>query len=215
METLLSFADGPGCPRYSVIVSRRVGTGRMSRSRLRLPTEGPQLRSDDVTQRIWMGLVMPEMASVPKDYVLAVNRLAIDEFVNARARQSRIGREPLAVVDFVAVVSQNPQITNAVCVRCPVMSAGHDSVATEGSFVSHAPEARMACVARAVYLEPFAVPVRISDYRRVVVLLDDVVPYGHDVEVEAPVRVMGMHLASTRIKGAGKPERGSNAAVIS
>ena len=54
---------------------------------------------------IWMSLVVPEMACIPKDYILAVNRLAIDEFVYARARQSRIGREPLAVIDFVAVIS--------------------------------------------------------------------------------------------------------------
>jgi hypothetical protein len=123
-----------------------------------------------------MGLVVPEMACIPKDYILAVNWLAIDEFVNASARQSRIGREPLAIVDFVAAISQNPQITNAVCVRCPVMSAGHYSVATEGSFIPHAPEARMARIARTAYLEPFRMPVRISDYRGVVILLDDVVP---------------------------------------
>jgi hypothetical protein len=180
-----------------------------------LPIEGPELRSDDVTQRVWMSLVVPEVARIPKDYILAVNWLAIDELVNACARQSRIGRESLAVIDFVTVIPQNPQITNAVCVRCPVMSAGQDSVATESSFVPHAPEARMARIARTAYLEPFGMPVRISDYRRVVIFLDDVVPCGHDVEVEAPISVMGMHLASTRIKGAGKPEPGSNATVVS
>ena len=79
------------------------------------------------------------------------------------------------------------------------MSAGHDSVATEGSFVPHTPEARMARIPRTAYLEPFGVTVRISAYQRVVILFDDVVPCGYDVEVEAPVRVMGMQRASTRI----------------
>jgi len=113
------------------------------------------------------------------------------------------------------VIPQNPQISNAVSVRGPVMSAGYDIVATERSFAPHAPEAGMARIARTAYLELFGMPVRISDYRRVVILLDDVVPCGHDVEVEAPISVMGMHLASTRIKGAGKPEPGSDATVIS
>jgi hypothetical protein len=51
-----------------------------------------------------MGLVVPEVAGIPKYYILAVNRLAIDELVNACTRQSRIGREPLTVIDFVALI---------------------------------------------------------------------------------------------------------------
>lgn len=51
-----------------------------------------------------MGLVVPQVAHMPKDYILAVNWLAIDELVNACARQSWIGCEPLARLRWDAIL---------------------------------------------------------------------------------------------------------------
>ena len=112
------------------------------------------------------------------------------------------------------MVAKDPQVAHAVGVSRAIMATRDERVAPEGSLVTHSPVPLVAGIARPTYLELFRVPVRIRDNRGFVVFLHDVVAGGHDIKVEAPVRVVGMHVTGAGVKGACEPEPRSDAAVI-
>src|SRR4029077_8506184 len=121
--------------------------------------------------------------------------LAVHEFVDAG-----FGTGPRsAVVNLGGKVEHDPNIATAIGVRDSVRRSGNDLVHLSRLRVAPPPFPMPPIVTVALDLVDLFVPVRIRKDRRIIVFLDQVVAWGSEVKVEAPIDMVIVHVADAGI----------------
>src|SRR4029077_10422783 len=120
--------------------------------------------------------------------------------------------------DLVAMVTEDPNIPGAEWpVRLlggdPVFGSWHDFISGAGGDVLHPPFALMSRVAWPRNLKMLFMPVVTADDRWVVKLHYAVAAGSLDVEIQAPIGMVVVHVAQARAFGTGEAEARVDSAI--
>ena len=158
-------------------------------------------------------LVMSEVTCVPQNNIGSIDRFAIDVFGKLNLGICWAAADDGdSVIQLVAVVSQAPDVGDAIGIGGSIAQTRSNSVSAMGIAVHHSPAPG----------DDGAFSLRFSDNwgplwiprEEEPLLLDDVSTSAIDIEVKAPIDMVLVPHAGTRVACAGEAESGPDGAVV-